>query len=54
MMNMRFIEVMNGMDGLRTKVSSLYDGLICKGPECRRLARRAISLVKEFIAKKYR
>ena len=52
MMNMRFIEVMNGMDGLRTKVSSLHDGLVCRGPEGRRLAKRAISHVKEFIAKK--
>ena len=52
MMNTRFGNVMNDMSGLKTKLASFWDELICRALEGKRLIRRVISPSNEFIAKK--
>jgi hypothetical protein len=51
MMNKRFREVMNEINGLRTVVASLRDGLVRRYFKGRRPARRAISPPHESITK---
>jgi hypothetical protein len=48
-MNKRYEEVMNEMVRLRTKVASLWDGLVRRGLEGRRLVRWVISPLNKSI-----
>lgn len=50
-MNKKFRKVSNGIDGLRTEVASLQDGLVHKGLRGRRHVRRTISPLVESITK---
>jgi hypothetical protein len=50
MINTSFEELMNGMVELKTKVASLQNGSICRGPEDRKLVRQDISPPKKSIA----
>ena len=49
MVNKRYEEVMNETVGLRTKVASLWDGLVCRDLEGRRLVRWVISPLNKSI-----
>jgi hypothetical protein len=50
-MNKKFRKVSNGIDGLRTEIASLQDGLVHKGLRGRRHVRRTISPLVESITK---
>jgi regulator of replication initiation timing len=49
MMKIRLKEFMNEMDGLKTEVASLLDGLTHRGLEGKKLAKRVVPPLKESI-----